>query len=241
MKILVVDDEPLARARMLALLTDVDKVDEVREAANGLLALQEVNKHDFDVLLLDIRMPGMDGLEVARHIMKMERQPTVIFTTAYEQHALEAFDLNAIGYLVKPVKKSRLIQILNTAQQLSVAQLQDLQPEEDRYISARVGSDLQLVPLADVYCFRADQKYVLAIHKNGELLLEDTLKSLEERFENQFIRIHRNALVAMNAIQSLHKQPDGKVQVVLHDVEEGLEISRRHLPQVRQLIKARSS
>ena len=241
MKILVVDDEPLARARMLALLTDVDNVEAVLEAANGLQALQEVNKHDFDVLLLDIRMPGMDGLEVARHVMKLERQPTVIFTTAYEQHALEAFDLNAIGYLVKPVKKSRLIHLLNTAHQLTVAQVQQLQPEQDRFISARVGSDLQLVPVSEVYYFRADQKYVLAVHENGELLLEDTLKSLEERFANQFIRIHRNALVALNAIQSLHKQSDGKVQIVLHHVEEPLEISRRHLPQVRQLIKARSS
>ena len=241
MKILVVDDEPLARARMLSLLADVDNVDEVLEAPNGLQALQQVSKHDFDVLLLDIRMPGMDGLEVARHLMKLEQPPTVIFTTAYEQHALEAFDLNAIGYLVKPVKRSRLVQILGTAHQLSVAQIQDLTPEQDRYISARVGSDLQLVPLSDVYYFRADQKYVLAVHKNGELLLEDTLKSLEERFNDQFIRIHRNALVALNAIQSLHKEADGKVQIVLHEIEESLEISRRHLPQVRQLIKARSS
>ena len=241
MKILVVDDEPLARARMLALLTDVDHVEAVAEAPNGLRALELINEDNFDLVLLDIRMPGMDGLEVARHITKLEQPPTVIFTTAYEQHALEAFDLNAIGYLVKPVKKSRLLQLLSTAHKLTVNQIEQLESEQDRYISARVGSDLQLVPLAEVYYFRADQKYVLAVHKQGELLLEDTLKSLEERFAEQFIRIHRNALVALTAIQSLHKQPDGKVTVILHDVAEPLEISRRHLPQVRQIIKARCS
>ncbi|NNJ73406.1 MAG: response regulator transcription factor [Enterobacterales bacterium] len=241
MKILVVDDEPLARARMLALLADVDHVSEVSEAPNGLRALEQINDSGFDVVLLDIRMPGMDGLEVARHILKLEIPPTVIFTTAYEQHALEAFDLNAIGYLVKPVKKTRLLHLLKTAQQLTAVQVQDIQPEQERYISARIGSDLQLVPLTDVYYFRADQKYVLAVHKNGELLLEDTLKSLEDRFSEHFLRIHRNALVALNAIQSLHKQADGKVQVMLHGVAEPLEISRRHLPQVRQLIKARCS
>ena len=241
MKVLVVDDEPLARARLLGLLREFEQVTTVVEAANGLRALDCIKEQAFDVVLLDIRMPGMDGLEVARHLYKLDEAPTVIFTTAYEQHALEAFDLNAIGYLVKPVKKERLVHLLTTAHRLSQTQIEQLPTEQDRYISARIGSDLQIVALADVYYFRADQKYVLAVHKQGELLLEDTLKSLEERFTDQFVRIHRNALVALNAIQTLHKDADGRVQVLLHDTDDALEISRRHLPHVRQLIKARCS
>jgi two-component system response regulator AlgR len=237
MKVLIVDDEPLARARLLALLKDHEQITALEEAVNGIEALQKQQTFQPDVVLLDIRMPGMDGLEAASHLAQLESPPVVVFTTAYDEHALEAFDLQAIGYLVKPVKKERLLQTLETANRLTRAQLNEIAGPARQYISAQVAGNLQVVPIEDVYYFRADQKYVEACHGNGTLLLEETLKHLEAEFAQQFIRIHRSALVALDRIAAIQKNADGQMVVRLHDLEEELEISRRHLPEVRKAIK----
>jgi len=241
MKILVVDDEPLARARILKLLEQNDQVELVLEAENAYQALKSFEQNNPDVVLMDIRMPGMDGLEAAGHLMKNDLPPAIIFTTAYEEHALKAFDLQAIGYLVKPVNKEKLFSSLETAQRLTTTQVEDVASESPKYLSARIAGDIQLLAVKEVIYFRADQKYVVAKHLAGELLLEDSLKSLEERHSNQFLRIHRNALVAVDKISGLSKNDKGHAVVCISEVEEQLEVSRRHLPELRKSIKDRSS
>lgn len=239
MKLLIVDDEPLARARIRALLDSHDQSDsfEVEEASNGLEALTKNESMQADVILLDIRMPGMDGLEAANHLSQLENAPVIVFTTAYDEHALEAFDLQAIGYLVKPVKKDKLFKTIETASRLTDQQRRNLGSNGRKFVSAQVGGNLQLVAVEDIYYFRADQKYVVARHTKGELLIEDTLKHLEEEFANSFIRVHRSALAALDKVIAIQKQSDGHSVVTFIDVDDSLEISRRHLPEVRKALK----
>lgn len=237
MKLLVVDDEPLARARLLTLLKDFTDITAVAEASNGIEAIEQYKEMHADVILMDIRMPGMDGLEAAGHLSRLENGPVIIFTTAYDDHALDAYDLNAIGYLLKPVQKEKLIQSLTTAQRLTSEQMNELPAAKRKFISAQVAGNLHMVALDDVYYFRADQKYVVACHANGELLLEDTLKALESELSDRFVRIHRSALVALDKIASLDKSPSGQTLVTFTGIEDQLEVSRRHLPEVRKTIK----
>ena len=237
MRLLIVDDEPLARARLLALLKDFTDITAVAEASNGLQAIEQYKEMQADVILMDIRMPGMDGLEAAGHLARLENGPIIIFTTAYDDHALDAYDLNAIGYLLKPVQKEKLIQSLTTAQRLTSDQVNELPSTKRKFISAQVAGNLHMVALDDVYYFRADQKYVVACHANGELLLEDTLKALESELSGRFVRVHRSALVALDKISSLDKSSSGQTVVTFAGIEDELEVSRRHLPDVRKTIK----
>ena len=237
MKLLVVDDEPLARARLLSLLKDFTDITAVAEASNGIDAIEQYKEMHADVILMDIRMPGMDGLEAAGHLSRLENGPVIIFTTAYDDHALDAYDLNAIGYLLKPVQKEKLIQSLTTAQRLTSEQMRELPAAKRKFISAQVAGNLHMIALDDVYYFRADQKYVVACHAKGELLIEDTLKALESELSDRFVRIHRSALVALDKIASLDKSPSGQTLVTFTGIEDQLEVSRRHLPEVRKTIK----
>jgi two-component system response regulator AlgR len=212
----------------------------VGEAAGGEEALTACEALAVDLVLLDIRMPGMDGLAAAARLADFEQPPAVIFTTAFDEHALAAFDRNAIDYLLKPIRRQRLEQALAKAVSLTRPQLQvlqGLQNEKEAAISATFRGGLQRIPLSEIYYFRAEQKYVVARHTAGEALLEESLKSLEQQFGDHFLRIHRNALVAKDQLAGLQKESDGRTLVVLKGLEERLDVSRRHLAGVRRFLK----
>ena len=241
MKIMVVDDEPPARERLKQLIADIDDCEVCAEAATGEQALAALMQAEPDVVLLDIRMPGMDGLEAANHISTLPNPPAVIFTTAFSEHALEAFAAQAVGYLVKPVRKQRLAEALQAARRVTRAQLLEIARQQDRptvrtHLCARVRGGLELIPVDDVIFFRADQKYVTVHHLNGEVLIEDSLKQLEDEFGDRFVRVHRNALAAAPFLMGLEKSPRG-ARLRLRETEETLEISRRHLPEVRRCLR----
>ncbi len=243
MKILIADDEKLARLRLNSLIAECgNSFQIVAEAKNGLEALQKWKQTQAEVLLLDIRMPELDGLQVAQEVLKFAQPPAVIFTTAYDSHALAAFEANAVDYLLKPIRKDRLQTALQKAQIFKQAQLQSLKtalPSENRrsHLCVQVAGDLHLLPVDEILYFHADQKYVTARTRSKEYLLDDSLKALEEEFADLFLRIHRNALVSLRHIADLHKQEDGQVLVKFHDFAETLAVSRRLVAKVKACFK----
>lgn len=243
MKILIVDDEALARDRLRRLLAELPEAEVVGEAATGREALDQVQALEPDLVLLDIRMPEMDGLEAARHLATLPAPPAVIFTTAYGEHALEAFEACALGYLLKPVRADRLATALANARRLTRAQAGQLEGEAPRtrtHILVRERGNLRLIPVADIRYFRADHKYVAVGTTAGETLIEESLKSLEEEFGERFVRVHRNALVARGCLQALEKNAEGQLCVPVAGTEVRLEVSRRHAGEIRQLLRERS-
>ncbi len=238
MRVLVVDDEPLARERLTTLLNDAGGIELVGEAANGREAIEKVQECQPELVFMDIRMPVMDGLESAHHLRLLDAAPRLIFCTAFDQHALEAFDANAIDYLVKPVRADRLSEALEKARQVRPQDIQAVALNETRsHLCARVRGNLELIALDDVICLHAEHKYVTVIYKDGEVLIEEPLKALEDEFSDRFLRVHRNALVSLTAVAGLEKH-DGQMLVRLHGTERRLEVSRRNLPHVRKIIKA---
>jgi len=243
MRILIVDDEAPARARLRRLIEGLAgdwRV--IGEAADGREALAKCASLGVDLALIDIRMPVMDGLAVAAQLARQEAPPAVIFTTAYGEHALAAFEEQAIDYLLKPVRPDRLRKALERARGLTRAQLSALTglgtpAGEGDFVCAHFRGGIRRVPIQEVLYFRADQKYVTARHLGGELLLEDSLKSLEERFGERFLRIHRNALVAQRYLVGLEKDIQGRAFARLSETAELLEVSRRHLPVVRRWLR----
>lgn len=245
MNILIVDDEPLARQRLAGLLQNLEGYKQCGDAANGHETLKLVQELKPDVVLLDIRMPGMDGLEVARHLNKLSKPPAIIFTTAFSDHALQAFETHAIDYLVKPIKQERLEEALQAARRLTRPQMQQIHQSEElsdrrTSICVKIRGSLELVPVNDIHYFLADHKYVTLKTADHEHLIEESLKSLEEEFADLFTRIHRNALVANQYITGLEKNGDGHHVITMKNINDRLEISRRHLPLVRKKIKSMS-
>jgi two-component system response regulator AlgR len=243
--VLVVDDEELARERIKRLLNDNEDYQVVAEAENGAEALMMVERHKPELVLLDISMPVMDGLEVARHLSGFDSPPAVIFTTAYGEYALEAFSTKATGYLMKPIRQQQLLQSLEQARSLNRAQRTEvLEKHADdkpkrKHICARMRGNMELIPVEDIFYFQADQKYVTVRHKKGEVIIEESLKSLETDLEDHFIRIHRNALVAKNRITGLAKSDIGRVQVKIDQLDDRLEVSRRHVAEIRRFVRAK--
>lgn len=244
MRVLIVDDEPPARDRLRQLLEDTGTHQVIGEAGNGREALEIAGREHPDVVLLDIRMPGMDGIEAARHMNQAETPPAVVFTTAYDEYAIEAFEANAIGYVLKPIRRERLEQALAQAARLTGEALGKIigNPQvasERKHLCARLHDELKLIPVADVHYFIADQKYVTVVHENGRDLIEDSLKSLEKEFAGEFVRIHRGAVVALDAIDALKKDEDGRTQVILRidPGDDELIVSRRHLANVKRRLK----
>lgn len=240
--VLIVDDEPLARQRLQDLLADIGGVRVVGEACDGREALQACEQLAPDVVLLDIAMPVMDGLEVARHLAAAAAAPAVIFCTAYDEHALAAFEARAIDYLMKPVRAERLAAALERARTLgrarAVERLQALPKSHARtHLCARLRGSLRLIPVPDILYLQAEEKYVVVHHLGGQDLVEDSLKSLELEFPERFLRIHRNCLVARSELRELRRGNDGQVHALLKRSGDALEISRRCLPQIRQLLK----
>ncbi|KPJ80678.1 MAG: chemotaxis protein CheY [Gammaproteobacteria bacterium SG8_30] len=239
MRVLVVDDEPPARERLKQLLAELPDTELAGEAGSGEEALAVAAEARPDVVLLDIRMPGMGGLEAARHLASLTDPPAVVFTTAYEQHALEAFDAQASGYLLKPIRRERLASALERLRRPTRAQRTvTTEPGKARtHVTARVRDQLKLIPVRDVLCFVAEQKYTTVRHVAGEDLIEDSLRSLEREFPDEFIRVHRNALVAIEKIESLDREPDGRYAVRLRHGGGTLQVSRRLAAEVLRRLR----
>jgi two-component system, LytTR family, response regulator AlgR len=226
LRVLIVDDEPPARARLRSLLGEIADISVIGEAANGHEALAASHELNPDVVLLDVRMPGMDGLEAARHLTVLEEPPAVIFTTAYEQYAVQAFDAHAVGYLLKPVRKEQLAAALTRAGRLTRAQLQKLAAGAETrrtHIAARSREGLKLIPIEEVQYFLADQKYTTVRHAKGEDLIEDSLRLLETEFGSAFARIHRN-----------ERGADGQYFVHLRGCSAPLQVSRRMASELKE-------
>jgi two-component system response regulator AlgR len=246
MKVLIVDDEKPARDRLRQLLDDEAGYEVAGEASNGNEALKLASELKPDIVLLDIRMPGMDGVEAAHHMNELAEPPAVVFTTAYDEYAIDAFEARAIGYVLKPVRRARLRRALEHAARLagntlaSAAEQAGLSTAR-QHVCAHVHGELKLIPVDSISWFQADQKYVCVHHDGGEDLIDDSLKSLEQEFCERFVRIHRSALVAVSRIERLDKTHSGKLHIVLrgdsqHDAKQ-LIISRRHVADVRRRLK----
>ena len=228
MRILITADEAPARERLRRLLADVAWVEVVGEAASGKEALARTRDLEPDIVLMDVRMPGMDGLEAAQRIASLPEPPAVIFVTAHEEHELAAFDSNAAGYLLKPVRAEKLVAAIERAQRFTRAQAAGAAaPVARRQITVRLRDQLRLIPVEDVLSFVADQKYVTVRHLQGEDLLDESLKALEDEFAAEFVRIHRNALVAIRHLEALERGQDGQYTAVLRHGGGRLPVSRR--------------
>ena len=232
MKVLIVDDEPPARERLQRLCADLPGIEVVGEAGNGPDALSLAQSSRADVVLLDIRMPSMDGIEVARHLASLREPPAVVFVTAFDQYALDAFEAHASAYLLKPIRREKLAAALQSAQRLTRPQLAGLAAKTGpggarRQIAARVRDRIKLIPVGEIRYFLADQKYVTVKHAQGEDLIEESLKTLEDEFGEAFVRVHRNALVAVNAVDSVQRAEDGQLSVIIKQSGDRLPVSRR--------------
>jgi two-component system response regulator AlgR len=241
MKILIVDDEAHARSRLAAMLAELGGPYELCAAVtDGEQALAACAAQAIDVALLDIRMPGIDGLEVARRLAEQPLPPAVIFTTAYDEHAMAAFDSQAVGYLLKPIRREQLRKALTQAVRLTRPQLDVLareQAESVPQIAATARGAVTLIPLDQVYFLQADSKYVLVRHARGQALVEDSLKSLDEHYPGRFLRVHRNALVAPERVAGMSRASDGRALLEFRGIDDRVEVSRRHLPAVRRWLR----
>lgn len=241
MRVVIADDEPLARERLRSLLAAQEGVDVVAEAGNGEQALHACAELQPDLVLLDIAMPGLDGLEAARHLASFEPRPAVVFCTAYDAHALSAFEAAAIDYLMKPVRAERLAAAIARARTFLAGR--GGQPQHDAgqqarsMLCARLRGSLRLIPLDDIHYLQAEEKYVVVHHARGEDLIEESLKSLEEEFGGRFVRIHRNCLVARHELVEIKRVGDGHVQAILRHGKAPLEVSRRCVAGLRETVK----
>jgi len=246
LRIFIADDESPARDRIKELLQDIAAevpTEIVGEARHGLEAIELVPKSRAQVLLLDIEMPGMRGLEVARHLAGLENGPAVVFITAHDKHAVEAFELNALDYLLKPVRATRLAAALKKASSAGAPaeeRLAGAQSEAREYLSVTERHRIVLVPVRDIVFLRAEQKYVTLRTRNRTHLIEEPLITLESEFARRFIRIHRNCLVAREAIRGFERAAPSADEphwlVVLEGIEERLPVSRRQWPLLRELV-----
>lgn len=237
LRLVIADDEAPARSRMRDLLEDCSarmSLEIVGEAANGRALLQLLEQAPADVVLLDIRMPEMDGIEAAQHLQKLPDPPKVIFTTAYDAYALKAFDLHAVDYLLKPIRPHRLLEALTrvpAAAQVDTDVLQKLAPQPRRHVSVQERGRVVLVPVDKILYMRAELKYVTIRTAEREHLLEESLTRLEQEFGERFVRIHRNCLVARDYVESFERMSEGDAEgqwtVKLRGLDERLPVSRR--------------
>lgn len=236
LRVFIVDDEAPARNRLRELLQDCSDqlaLDVVGEASNGQEALDKLVEVQADVVLMDIRMPQMDGIELAQHLQKLPTPPVIIFTTAYDAYAIKAFELRAIDYLLKPIRLGRLFDALSRARDAVPIQtevLRELLPEPRKHLSIHERGKIHLVPIGEVLFLRAELKYITVKTAEREYLIEESLTALEKEFAARFARIHRNCLVAKEAIVGFQRGGDENESgwmVKLKDVEEALPISRR--------------
>lgn len=242
LKVLLVDDEALARMRLRDLLSDCDEpaTELVGEAGQAQQALELLNSIPCDVVLLDIHMPGMDGLRLAQTIKGLPHPPAVVFVTAHAEHAVQAFELDARDYLTKPVRRDRLQQALEKAQRWQAAQ-QSAGAEAAEHLLIQDRGRVERVPVADVVYFKAELKYVTVRTRERSHIYDGSLSDLETRYPERFVRVHRNALVARPSLRALERHHGGAEadgwEVALHGVDERLSVSRRQLASLREVLQ----
>jgi len=246
--IVIVDDEQPARGRLRELLGDCAaefRHAVVGEAANGIEGLELVAQTPADLALVDIHMPGMSGIEFARHLQVLETPPAVIFITAHDQYAVQAFEVNAVDYLLKPVRAARLLAALKKSSggaPLAREVLERIDPNPRRYFSVAERGRVTLVPVSEVLFLKAEQKYVTIRTREREFLIEDALAQLEKEFAATFVRIHRNCLVARALIRGVERSSaedgDAGWAVVLEGWVDRLPVSRRQWTALKELLKA---
>ena len=243
--IFVVDDEPPARNRLKDLLSDCAEqlpLILVGEAGNGVEALDKLSEIHADVVLMDIRMPQMDGIELAQHLNKLHKPPVIIFTTAYDSYAVKAFEQRAIDYLLKPIRLGRLFEALTRARSavpIRSEVLQELTPEPRKNLSIHERGKIVLVPIEQVLYLRAELKYITVRTVDNEYLIEESLIALEKEFVVRFVRIHRNCLVAKDQIEGFEKIAETDTSeahwaVKMKGLTELLPISRRQQSIVKE-------
>lgn len=236
LNILIVDDEKPARDRLRRMLEDVRDCAVCGEASDGESALKSITRLQPDVLLLDISMPGLDGMALAEQLRQgpdSDSSPAIVFCTAYQDQALKAFEEEAIDYLVKPVRADRLAQAIDKARRF----LQGARQEEDTdFLRSTVGGKVTLTPVRRVICLLAEDKYTTVVHETGRTVIDDSLTELERRFSRYFLRIHRNALISRRHIRGLERTTDGRPLAVLSGTDRKPEVSRRNLPVLRKLL-----
>ncbi len=245
-QVLVVDDEQLARERLMRLIDSLEGYQTCGEACNGEQALTQINQTDPDIVLLDIRMPGMDGMEAAQQIAKLEMPPAIIFCTAYDEYAISAFKVQAVDYLLKPVRKEALEQALAQSGRLNKVQLSGSQTAQQQgdatpYLIAKTWRGSELIDITHIHYFMADQKYVTVHHKNGETVIDNTLKELESDYSPRFLRIHRNSLVNTDFIEALIRTSAGHYVIRLKEHIGEVAVSRRHVNDVKNWLEQQAS
>lgn len=235
--ILVVDDEPLARQRLKRLLDGMPGAYLCAEASTASAAIEACREHGPDVVLLDINLAGSNGLVLARELRNVDPTPAIIFVTAHEAHAVEAFDLAAVDYLVKPVRPERLVRAL--ARVRPAAANPSASETAPLALTVRLGEQTRSLPLESIRACLAEDKYTRALAVGGEALLEESLVTLEQRFPGRFLRIHRKALVARGHLKALKRNADGQDVLLVDDVDIELPVARRRLAEVRQALAFR--
>ena len=243
LNVFIVDDEPPARNRLKELLADCAAqfpLQLVGEAGNGQEALDKLAETPAEVVLMDIRMPQMDGIELAGHLNRLDHPPVIIFTTAYDAYAIQAFEQHAIDYLLKPIRLGRLFEALSRARDavpIRTEVLKELTPEPRSNLSTHERGRILLIPIEEVLYLRAELKYVTVRTVEREYLIEESLTALEKEYAARFVRIHRNCLVARNAIAGFEKggeEGESGWLMKLKGLDEKLPISRRQLTIVKE-------
>lgn len=240
MKVVIADDEPLARSRLRRLLEEIAQYDLVGEASTGRALLELVEEHQPDIALIDIHMPDIDGLQAARRLSENQPALAIIFTTAFSEHALSAFGTNASAYLLKPIKREQLQTALLQAKQSNRAQIANRRQtivNDSRFIEVRERGRQTRVALSSIIYFQAEDKYTRLVWEGGEHLIDTSLRQLEDRYPDDFLRVHRKVLVAPAAIRGLEKQVSG-LHLLLHGSATTPPVSRRLAGNVRKLLKS---
>lgn len=233
LSILIIDDEQPARDRLRRLVGTLQGCRVAGEAASAAEALDRIRELSPDVLLLDISMPGMDGMTLARVLREGGASPAVVFCTAYQDQALNAFEVEAVDYVVKPVRAERLEAAVEKARRYLG---QDAAAGQEHFLRSTVGGKVVLTPVHRVICLLAEDKYTTVVHDKGDTVIEESLTELEQRFPDLFFRVHRNALVSRKHLRGLERTPEGQTHALLNNTDRKPEVSRRNISALRKLL-----
>ena len=232
--VLIVDDEQPARDRLRRLLDPMSDYSAAGEARNGVEALEQIRELNPDIVLLDISMPGMDGMALAQTLQDSGAAPAIVFCTAYQDQALSAFEVEAVDYVVKPVRAERLAKALEKACRYLGSTEEGT--EEQHFLRSTVGGKVVLTPISRVVCLLAEDKYTTVVHEKGSTVVDESLTELENCYPSNFFRVHRNALISRKHLRGLERTPEGHTQVLLSGTERKPEVSRRNVSALRKLL-----